>query len=288
MRNRAWRCALRAGTRRAQRSWELRCERSQSGRAIRAHRRDAAFECRSDSHHEARMSAPRRVSAWPSRSRHAPLRAATLDAVEYYNAALDHYFVTASPDEIAKLDAGCFVGWQRTQLRFKVFDPATPVSGAVPVCRFYGRPAAGLDSHFYSASAAECAEVRQRFPGAWIEETDNAFGVVAARSADRAVSRRPASRSIGSGTNGSIPTTASRRIRPCSRQMIARGYAAEGYGPGPMPVAMCAPAGRTAGPVLLPSCVLSASNSTPNVGAHGRADSDVHATRRRLSRGRVA
>jgi len=106
-----------------------------------------------------------------------PASSATLDAVEYYNQALDHYFVTASADEIAKLDAGVFVGWQRTRLNFKVFDPATPAAGAVPVCRFYGTPAAGLDSHFYSASAAECADVRVRFPGVWLEETANAFGV---------------------------------------------------------------------------------------------------------------
>ena len=52
--------------------------------------------------------------------------AAPLTAVEYYNATLDHYFVTASADEIAKLDAGVFAGWARTQLGFTVFDPATP------------------------------------------------------------------------------------------------------------------------------------------------------------------
>jgi hypothetical protein len=81
-----------------------------------------------------------------------PAGAATLDAVEYYNAALDHYFVTALADEIAKLDRGDFVGWQRTQYTFKVFDPAVaPPAGASPVCRVYGNPDAGHDSHFYSA-----------------------------------------------------------------------------------------------------------------------------------------
>ena len=107
----------------------------------------------------------------------ASARGATLEAIEYYNATLDHYFVTAFADEIAKLDAGALTGWQRTGQHFTVFDPATPMAGASPVCRFYGLPAAGLDSHFYSASPAECAAVLQRFPGAWIEETDNAFGI---------------------------------------------------------------------------------------------------------------
>ena len=36
--------------------------------------------------------------------------AATLEAVEYYNATLDHDFVTALADEIAKLDSGFFAG----------------------------------------------------------------------------------------------------------------------------------------------------------------------------------
>src|SRR5438132_5540428 len=98
-----------------------------------------------------------------------------LDAVEYYLPRLDHYFVTANAGEIAALDGGQFPGWQRTSLSFKVLDPATAVPGAVPVCRFYGRPEAGLDSHFYSASTTECAQVKQRFPGIWILESDNVF-----------------------------------------------------------------------------------------------------------------
>ena len=93
-------------------------------------------------------------------------RAASVDAVEYYNAGLDHYFVTALPNEIAALDAGMFVGWQRTGLAFKVAAAGDTLPGSTPVCRFYGRPEAGLDSHFYSASPAECAAVQQNFAGA--------------------------------------------------------------------------------------------------------------------------
>ena len=37
-------------------------------------------------------------------------RAALVDAIEFYYAALDHYFVTASSDEINKLGTGFFVG----------------------------------------------------------------------------------------------------------------------------------------------------------------------------------
>ena len=49
---------------------------------------------------------------------------------------------------------------------------------ASKVCRYYGRPQAGLDSHFYSASASECRGVAQRFPDAWILESAELFDIV--------------------------------------------------------------------------------------------------------------
>jgi hypothetical protein len=42
-------------------------------------------------------------------------------AIEYYHAAFDHYFISASADEIGKLDAGAFAGWVRTGRQFNVF-----------------------------------------------------------------------------------------------------------------------------------------------------------------------
>lgn len=53
-------------------------------------------------------------------------RAAIVDAIEYYNANLDHYFYTAYPDEISGLDAGALSGWQRTGSSFKVFNAPSP------------------------------------------------------------------------------------------------------------------------------------------------------------------
>jgi len=194
-----------------------------------------------------------------------PARAATLDAIEYYNAQLDHYFVTALADEIAKLDAGSIAGWQRTGQHFTVFDPATPFAGASPVCRFYGLPAAGLDSHFYSASPAECAAVRQRFPGVWFEETDNAFGIFLP---DTVTGECPAaSVPVYRAWNGRIDSNHRFTTDPATlRAMVAQGYTAEGYGPTAMPVAMCAPTGIS-GPAAVPACVVTASNASPRVGA---------------------
>ena len=194
-----------------------------------------------------------------------PAVAATLVAVEYYNATLDHYFITAAPDEIAKLDAGVFVGWQRTNESFNVFDPQTPVNGASPVCRFYGKPSAGLDSHFYSASPAECQDVRQRFAGVWVEESANAFGVWLPdiRTGQCPGDSVPVYRSWNNRADSNHRFTTNPAVQ---QAMLARGYVAEGYGPGPLLVAMCAPTDGSTGPGPVPSCALSTPDTTPNVG----------------------
>ena len=56
-----------------------------------------------------------------------------------------------------------FAGWARTGEGFKAYAAGSYNDGTVrPVCRFYGLPSAGLDSHFYSASPAECFAVDER------------------------------------------------------------------------------------------------------------------------------
>jgi hypothetical protein len=92
--------------------------------------------------------------------------------VEYYNRGLDHYFITSNPAEIRDLDAGVHPGWVRTGLRFLAYDRQAP--GTNPVCRFYRAPAYG-DSHFYSASPAECAATAAAHPVDWIYEGANVF-----------------------------------------------------------------------------------------------------------------
>ncbi|MFO1316875.1 MAG: DUF1800 family protein [Burkholderiales bacterium] len=80
-------------------------------------------------------------------------------AIEFYNPALRHYFLTANPAEAAALDAGTPVkGWTRTGGQFSVFTDPAP--GLQAVCRFFGTPGKGPNSHFYTADAAECAKVK--------------------------------------------------------------------------------------------------------------------------------
>lgn len=77
---------------------------------------------------------------------------ATTPVIEYYSAKLDHYFVSAWPDEIGALDAAAT--FERTGERFRAWLRAADApASAVPVCRFY---ASGPNSHFYTADPAEC------------------------------------------------------------------------------------------------------------------------------------
>jgi hypothetical protein len=82
----------------------------------------------------------------------------TSTVTEYYQEDLDHYFVTASGDEVDLLDGGGQGGWKRTGQSFHAWLSRDDAPGnAQPVCRFY---AAGPNSHFYTGNADECAYLK--------------------------------------------------------------------------------------------------------------------------------
>jgi hypothetical protein len=81
-----------------------------------------------------------------------------VDVIEYYSASLDHYFITAFPDEAAALDAGVPPGWTRTGLKFKAWQSGTGPGNEA--CRFFGTPGVGPNSHFYTINLAECDIVK--------------------------------------------------------------------------------------------------------------------------------
>ena len=154
--------------------------------------------------------------------------------IEFYNAALDHYFMTALPSEIDALDAGGFAGWTRTGLAFSAYADAQP--GTNPVCRFYLPPVYG-DSHFYSASPAECDQVRARFP--FFEfESASVFDVALPDAATGACAAgtTPVYRVWNDRADSNHRYVTGRALRD---QMVAAGWVAEGYGSDA--VIMCAP-----------------------------------------------
>ena len=83
--------------------------------------------------------------------------------LEFYNTRLDHYFITADSQEAAAIDAGAAgPGWQRTGRGFRAWIAKDGIpADAQPVCRFYGAPGLGPNSHFYTADARECDVVRK-------------------------------------------------------------------------------------------------------------------------------
>ena len=88
--------------------------------------------------------------------------AATLEVIEFHDVTDGQYFITADPAEVAYIDAGGLgAAWTRTGMQFKAWSrDETGVAGALPVCRFFGTPGVGPNSHFYTAFADECAKVR--------------------------------------------------------------------------------------------------------------------------------
>lgn len=162
----------------------------------------------------------------------------TIQVDEFFNAQLQRYFMTASAGEKQDLDTGIHPGWVRTGESFQAYATGSRASGSInPVCRYYGNPLRGLDSHFYSADAGECTRVGMARSDHWLLESDNVFQI---NLPDVVTGACPA---------GTIPVyrlwnqRADSNHRYTTRatikeQMLAAGYVAEGYGPGG--VAMCA------------------------------------------------
>jgi hypothetical protein len=76
-------------------------------------------------------------------------------AIEYYYEAWNMFFVTAIADEIAKLGAGAYVGWQPSGSQFNVYAAGKAPASASPVYRFFSTAFAPKSSHFYTADQAE-------------------------------------------------------------------------------------------------------------------------------------
>jgi hypothetical protein len=94
----------------------------------------------------------------------AAMTATPIAAVEFYNATLDHYFLSSLAGDIDALDTGRFAGWVRTNLSFNVFPSQTAGgAGATPVCRIRIPPQLG-DSHFFGRNAEECAATLAKNP----------------------------------------------------------------------------------------------------------------------------
>ena len=162
-----------------------------------------------------------------------PVASPKVAAIEYHHAAFDHYFITANPDEIAKLDNGTFAGWTRTGDAFSVY--ATDQVGTKPVCRFFSTAFAPKSSHFYAPDPAECAIVKRN--SNWQIE-GLVFNVpVPDADGNCAAGTQPVYRLFNNGM-GAAPNHRYTTSSVTRALMIASGWTPEGLGVG---VVMCSP-----------------------------------------------
>jgi Abnormal spindle-like microcephaly-assoc'd, ASPM-SPD-2-Hydin/Repeat of unknown function (DUF5648) len=162
-----------------------------------------------------------------------PPPAPTVDVIEFYNAAMDHYFISSLSPDIDALDSGHFPGWMRTGHTFKAYPQAA--AGASPVCRFY--LPAPQDSHFYSASPAECALVAATYPSFQLEAPDVFYIALPDTTTGACPSGTVAVfRLYNNRADANHRYTTDPQIKA---EMVSKGYIAEGYGSSA--TIMCAP-----------------------------------------------
>jgi hypothetical protein len=153
--------------------------------------------------------------------------------VEFYNASLDHYFLTHIAGEIATLDAGVSIrGWARTGQSIPVL--ASAQAGTSPVCRYYIPPDKG-DSHFYGRGVAECEATGAANPS-FVNEDPQFFHVVLPVAGACPAGTRSVYRVFSNRRDANHRYMIERSLRDT---MVGRGWLAEGDGADL--VVMCAP-----------------------------------------------
>ena len=154
-------------------------------------------------------------------------------AIEYYNPQYASYFITSIAAEIADLDSGKTVGWQRTGEAFNVY--ATTGTGLAGVCRFYG-VFPPKSSHFYAPRGLGCEALLPTNP-VWQYEGDVFYTFLPNDQGGCPVGNVPVYRLYNNGQGGA-PNHRFTTSQSIQLQMLAAGWIAEGTGAG---VGMCSP-----------------------------------------------
>ena len=162
------------------------------------------------------------------------MTAMAVTSVEFYNASLDHYFISALAPDIDALDSGRISGWTRTGRVFGVFPSQAGGAGVTPVCRIIIPPPHG-DSHFFGRSLQECTETLAKFPF-MSQETPDAFFITLPVAGVCPGGTIPVYRVFSNRVDANHRYMIDRTLRD---QMAAMGWTIEGDGPDF--VVMCMP-----------------------------------------------
>ena len=134
------------------------------------------------------------------------------------------------------------------------------------MCRFYGNPARGLDSHFYEGYPSECQQVKTKWPEDWRIESDDVMRVhpVSSATGQCPAGTKPVYRLYNKRADVNHRYTTESAVVDA---MLAKGYVLEGAGNPQRPVAFCAadiaPAQPAAG---APVCTITSGMPFPTVG----------------------
>jgi hypothetical protein len=101
--------------------------------------------------------------------------AQSVTVVEYYNSALDAYFITGRSNEQAQLDA--VPDFRRTGMSFEAVAAVGAPASTTRICRFYiSGTSPFVSSHFYGREGTDCEQIRaQNLPGFTWEDYDFAI-----------------------------------------------------------------------------------------------------------------
>lgn len=95
--------------------------------------------------------------------------AQTVTAVEYYNKAVDAYFVTARVNEQTALDG--VADFQRTGMTFQAVAAASATNAQTKICRFYiSTTSPYTSSHFYGRQGTDCELLLAQKPAGFTYE----------------------------------------------------------------------------------------------------------------------
>ena len=133
----------------------------------------------------------------------AAVAAQSVTVVEYYNRALDAYFITGRSTEQTLLDASP-ADFSRTGMEFTATAATAATAPQVRICRFYVNTTTPFtNSHFYGREGTDCEALRaQNLAGFSFEDFDFAVAQPDAANACAASTPVRVFRSFRSGTGG--------------------------------------------------------------------------------------
>ena len=148
--------------------------------------------------------------------------------VEYYNTAIDAYFVTGRPNEQSALDSSA--SFRRTGMTFKAIVASSAPASLTPVCRYYISLANPFtSSHFYGAKGGDCELIASLQPAGFTSEGfDFATDKQTSSGLCPPSAPAPVYRAFRAAANGKTPNHRYSASAASYSAMVSQGWTGEG------------------------------------------------------------